>query len=271
MEDEVWKEIPDTNGEYQASSQGRVRRVDTGNYLEPYPLIGGYLGIALGVDGKTVQKRLHLLVLEAFRGPQPTGKDAVFSDGNKANCFLTNLDWGTRKKEGGRSKTEVGDEVGHFEAVADRGYPEGSHVKHWQVRCMKCDSQYVVQGQAFREGRCKCDKCDYPLFQTVTTIQDVREKPTKEIREYKKWLDMKNRCNNRPEYRNAGVTVCECWDSDFVQFFTDVGPQPGPDYSVDRWPDTKGNYEPGNVRWATPRQQNENRSWSSKPAVKNTL
>lgn len=48
------------------------------------------------------------------------------------------------------------------------------------------------------------------------------------------------------------------WQDDFVRFAQDIGERPSPLYSLDRI-DNDGNYEPGNVRWATMKQQNENR------------
>ncbi|WP_232069556.1 hypothetical protein [Gemmata massiliana] len=114
----------------------------------------------------------------------------------------------------------------------------------------------------------KCDLCDYPRFSSPTTEEDVLTKSKNRIREYKKWLDMKNRCRNRNHYQQKGIQIHPHWDSDFVQFFRDCGPQPGPDYVLDRYPDGAGNYEPGNTRWATPRQSNENRTWAVKePAL----
>ena len=75
------------------------------------------------------------------------------------------------------------------------------------------------------------------------------------------------------KYHGAkGVSVCDKWRSDFAAFFVDVGPRPTPKHSIDRWPNRDGNYEPGNVRWATPYQQRINRRdflgltrWGGKP------
>jgi hypothetical protein len=74
---------------------------------------------------------------------------------------------------------------------------------------------------------------------------------------------MKQRCynpNNRnfPNYGGRGITVCAAWRDDFAAFLHDMGPRPSPDHSLDRFPDNDGNYEPGNVRWATPDQQRGN-------------
>jgi hypothetical protein len=67
---------------------------------------------------------------------------------------------------------------------------------------------------------------------------------------------MLNRCkHNRKNYED--VTVCERWRS-FENFLADMGERP-PGRSIDRWPNPAGNYEPGNCRWATHREQSLNK------------
>jgi hypothetical protein len=81
--------------------------------------------------------------------------------------------------------------------------------------------------------------------------------------EYYAWKAMNRRCRNpqSPDYFRygaRGISVCAEWVDDFRPFFEHIGPRPGGEYSLDRI-NNNGNYEPGNVRWATIQQQNYNR------------
>lgn len=60
------------------------------------------------------------------------------------------------------------------------------------------------------------------------------------------------------DYGGRGVTVCDEWIESFEAFAACVGEPPTPRHTLDRENNNRG-YEPNNVRWATRKEQNENR------------
>lgn len=78
---------------------------------------------------------------------------------------------------------------------------------------------------------------------------------------YNAWVDCRQRCNNSrhknyPQYGGRGIAVCSRWMK-FKNFLADMG-EPAPGLMLDRI-DVNGPYAPGNCRWATCIEQQQNR------------
>jgi len=86
--------------------------------------------------------------------------------------------------------------------------------------------------------------------------------------EYAAWKAMRRRCY-RPScadfqnYGGRGITVAAEWLNSYDTFLAYVGRRPSPKHSIDRIDNDRG-YEPGNVRWATAKEQARNRRRSVK-------
>lgn len=87
---------------------------------------------------------------------------------------------------------------------------------------------------------------------------------------YRIWTSMLDRCENPQHhayhrYGGRGITVYGPW-YDFATFRDDIERLIGsrPDgKTLDRYPDNNGNYEPGNVRWATWAEQVANQTYKN--------
>ena len=98
---------------------------------------------------------------------------------------------------------------------------------------------------------------------------------------YEIWAGMKTRTSEHRRHQEAyqryagrGIRMYESWRQSYDEFesyiLAELGERPSPKHSIDRI-DNDGNYEPGNIRWATPTQQNTNTRLSKDKALRDGL
>lgn len=127
----------------------------------------------------------------------------------------------------------------------------------WLCQC-ECGGTSTPTTAALRKGNSKSCGCMSDIGARTRT-HGARNTP-----EYQAWAGMRNRCfrTKDPGYKHygaKGVTVAPEWRNDFAAFLDHIGPRPSAQHSIDRHPNPRGNYEPGNVRWATVLEQQNNR------------
>lgn len=153
-------------------------------------------------------------------------------------------------------KNIVGQRFGRLVVIARA--PNGPHSTNyiqWFCLC-DCGIEKIINGQNLRRGLTHSCGCFKQEKQTIHAESHSRT--------YQAWINMKARCRPNPEnpffkyYAARGIKFCARWDNSFVDFLTDMGGPCPPGMSLDRYPNNDGNYEPGNCRWATRKQQMNN-------------
>lgn len=151
----------------------------------------------------------------------------------------------------------VGQRYGRLTIVSYAGHAKNSR-SCWNCVC-DCGAEFVATGCLLRQGctsSCGCLRKEHAV--NINYVHGQTESP-----EWNSWIGMIRRCTN-PKYKGferyggRGIQVCERW-SIFENFIADMGHKPTPLHSIDRFPNVDGNYEPSNCRWATSKQQAQNR------------
>lgn len=164
-----------------------------------------------------------------------------------------------------KHKTLVGHRFGNLLVVGLDPVRTASKKRLWLCRC-DCGEETSVLTQSLVEGKTKSCGCGNNRPGGVGHGLSGTD-------EYYAWHNMVSRCTDPANpswalYGGRGITVCPQWVGSFRQFLSDMGSKPAPGLTLDRIDNERG-YMPGNTRWATPREQAENRRTTRKLSIGN--
>ena len=150
----------------------------------------------------------------------------------------------------------IGQRFGRLRVTGVAGKRRKSWI--WTCEC-DCGGTTVSETYRLRSGihqSCGCLRVE--VTRKRNTTHGLRHTP-----EYYVWCNMRKRCSDPKDryfhvYGGLGIKVCDEWRNSFEAFIEDMGYRPSPRHTLDRRNTLLG-YSPENCRWATQKEQQNNR------------
>lgn len=172
--------------------------------------------------------------------------------------------WGIMRRpqrKGNQLTRLTGKQIGDLRVL--QKVPQKKGRPKWRCICV-CGSRITVAHQrlihkVMPKTHCGCKAKGAPTLYKV---------------EYHAWWDAKQRCHDEnhpgyPVYGAKGIRMEPAWQRSFEAFLEFIGPRPTKYHSLDRI-NAHGHYAPGNVRWATVKEQARNKKdtkWVNHPTT----
>lgn len=164
---------------------------------------------------------------------------------------------------------KIGEQYGQWtveECLREAG---GRWCSMWSCRC-RCGRKRMLSDYMLTRYKRKDTKLDYEngcrfCEDSYFDGHPILAQGNKRNSMYNRWIGIRNRCtkpknDHYKNYGGRGITICKEWENDFMAFYnyvTQLDHYGEPERSLDRIDNDDG-YKPGNVRWATAKEQANN-------------